>query len=250
MFEIGIAYEDERGYDSPPDACGIALITKGDKVHTDCTCVHIPRHVLNVSERLLTGNEYRHYSTDYQFTWNEMRTISPAAFLRWLNLAGFGAVLFDEDYRPLDSDAEPADVYGVALCALDDGNGDPAGMLSEWTAWSAGEVFFWFAKNEDGETVDTCHGYYGLDGNEEYMRGEARDAVEYEVELRTRRAKEAADKAADKAAKEAAESRDRVRALAMVLAEAENGKPGRAGLVATLAAIMTPKEVAEAINAA
>lgn len=64
-----------------------------------------------------------------------------------------------------------------------DGDEDKAregldGELETFTEWANGEIYAFVVEDSDGETLDSCAGFYGL----EHCEGEAKDALKHAVE--------------------------------------------------------------------
>lgn len=54
------------------------------------------------------------------------------------------------------------------------------GEVEEYNDYLTGNVYCWFVKDQDGETIESCGGYYGYDG-EKYAIEEAKSTVNYLV---------------------------------------------------------------------
>ena len=56
------------------------------------------------------------------------------------------------------------------------------GEISEWKAWAEGEVYGYVVKDEDGNHVDSCWGFYGEEGRKD-AESQAESMIEhYEAE--------------------------------------------------------------------
>lgn len=134
---------------------------------------------------------------DWNDHWDyELR--SGTAVVRWLTLLGKkGVTLVDSDYRSVDATADRFDHFaGIAWCA-DDAieTGKYTFMdytrifLEQWQAWGEGDVFGYTITAPDGtELDDSCWGFYGFDREKSYVMDTARDAIEYDVDQRTKKA--------------------------------------------------------------
>lgn len=78
---------------------------------------------------------------------------------------------------------------GVAILSKDDldkefdGNESKArenldGELETFTDWANGEIFAYVVEDAEGETLDSCCGFYGI----EYVKSEAKEALNHAVE--------------------------------------------------------------------
>ena len=59
------------------------------------------------------------------------------------------------------------------------------GQIETWNDYLSGNVYYFVVENSDGETVDSCHGFYGdyseTKGNDSDVVTEAKSIVDYEV---------------------------------------------------------------------
>ena len=52
------------------------------------------------------------------------------------------------------------------------------GEISTWKAWAEGEVYGYVVKNEDGNHLDSCWGFYGEEGRKE-AESQAESMIKY-----------------------------------------------------------------------
>jgi hypothetical protein len=116
---------------------------------------------------------------------------SSAAIARYLRLkyGMVGIVVVDDDYHGSQPSSDRGESFtGLAWAPSDATYPDQytRGMLAEWRAWAEGDTFGWTVEDPEGNEIDSCWGYYGLDAQREDTLGEAREAINYDVAKRTK----------------------------------------------------------------
>lgn len=121
-------------------------------------------------------------------SYNQWDHVSGAALVRFLRLNGKqGVVLVDSDLRPVEPTTDRSvRVHGVAWAPDDAAHPDQYTLneLYRWRAWSNGNCFGFIVDRADGIEVEACWGFYGFSREQQYTRGLAVEAIEYDVHHR------------------------------------------------------------------
>lgn len=51
------------------------------------------------------------------------------------------------------------------------------GQIAVYGAWLSDDVYGWVTRDQEGEVIDSCWGYYGYDENKEHMIQEGKDSI-------------------------------------------------------------------------
>lgn len=97
--------------------------------------------------------------------------------------------------HPMDPGGWDSGTCGVAIITQQgvDDCGTPPEMFAEvvaseveaYSMWANGEVYGWVAWSPDGDVIDSCWGFVGLDNEqEEYMAGEGKVSIDAWVDAR------------------------------------------------------------------
>jgi hypothetical protein len=209
----GVRFHQDSYPDDPREGFGVDALDVAAKSPDSWTSGRNGDDYIGHALTALTGNLARGYCGEMY-----SRRVSPAAFVRYLALAGYRVALVDGYGEMVEPSAKPLPYgWNVGYCSdshaaevlidrysktAEEAERVFAGYQEAARAYRDGDIWEVDVIDPDGDTIETAQGYYG-DGSHDEMRIYAAAVVHGDAE---RRGKQEADAAAAKATRKAAEA--------------------------------------------